>query len=281
MAGLETHEFTTYEVKGSVAVISLNRPDKANSQHHPLLHELDGLWQKAIDDDDVRVIIMRGNGRHFSAGHDLTGFQDPKLDKMREEGRYDLAVHYRAETKVFLGYTLGWRNCPKPTIAAVQGKCMAAGLMLCWPCDLIIAADNAEFADPVLRMALVGIEYHAHAWEFGARKAKEMLLTGRTMKAEEAERIGMVNKVVPLAQLDDEALAWANEIAKLDPFMASMAKRTVNSTLDIQGFTTAIQANFDLHELSHGIHYSRPAKEGPSTLEMMRSANKEIAEKQG
>jgi enoyl-CoA hydratase len=277
---MEKLEFLQYEVKDGVAVISLNRPDKANSQHHPLLHELDGCWRAAEADHDVKVILLRANGRHFSAGHDLTGFGDPEIDRMQAEGTYSLDVHYDVEARVFFGYTLGWRNSPKPSIAAVQGKCVAAGLMLCWPCDLIIAADNAEFSDPVLQMQLFGIEYHAHAWEMGPRKAKELLLLGHSITAQQAYEVGMVNKVVPLDELDATALQWATRIAHLDPWLASQVKRTINNMQDVQGYTTTLRASFDVHELSHGVRESKvkPAGEGePSLLETMRSTNRSIA----
>jgi enoyl-CoA hydratase len=109
--------------------------------------------------------------------------------------------YYDWETRGYLEYAKRWRDIPKPTIAAVQGKCIAAGLMLCWPCDLIVAADNAQFSDPVGLLGIMGVEYRAHTWEFGARKAKEMLFTAGSVSAEEALRSGMVNHVVPLDEL--------------------------------------------------------------------------------
>jgi enoyl-CoA hydratase len=141
---------------------------------------------------------------------------------------------------------------PKPSIAAVQGVCIAGGLLLAWPCDLIIAADNAKFSDPVVNMGIGGVEYHGHTWEWGARKAKELLFTGRAMTAEEAERLGMVTKVVPLDDLRTETRALATEIAKKHPFALRQAKRAVNQTLDVQGFYAAIQSIFDVHQTGHG-----------------------------
>ena len=134
----------------------------------------------------------------------------------------------------------------------MQGKCTAGGLLLCWPCDLIVAADNAEFSDPVVHMGIGGVEYHGHTWELGPRKAKEILFTGRAVTAEEAEKVGMVNRVVPLAELDTATMELARQIARMDPFALRQAKRAVNQTLDIQGFYAAIQAVFDIHETGHG-----------------------------
>jgi enoyl-CoA hydratase len=159
---------------------------------------------------------------------------------------------YDWETRGYLSYARRWRDVPKPSIAAVQGKCIAAGLMLCWPCDLIVAADNAEFSDPVVHMGIGGgVEYHAHTWELGPRKAKEMLFTGGPVTAEEAHQLGMVNQVVPLDDLMDATMGLARRIAGQDPFALRMAKRAVNRTLDIQGFDAAVDHCFDLHHLGH------------------------------
>ena len=234
-----------YEVSDRVAVITLNRPDKANAQNMALLDDLDAAWTRAADDDEVRVIVLRGNGKHFSSGHDLnSGVPVPE--------KLTLEWIYKLEARKYLEYCLRWRNVPKPSIAAVQGKCIAGGLLLCWPCDLIVAADNAEFSDPVVYMGIGGVEYHGHTWELGPRKAKEILFTGRAVTAEEAEKVGMVNRVVPLADLETATMELAGQIAQMHPFALRQAKRAVNQTLDIQGFYAAIQSVFDIHQTGHG-----------------------------
>ncbi|MET9992785.1 enoyl-CoA hydratase [Streptomyces mutabilis] len=234
-----------YEVRGGVAVITLNRPEAANAQTMALLDELDAAWTRAARDEEVRVVVLRANGRHFSAGHDL---------KDRWPGPEEITLEwiYDAETRRYLEYSLKWRNIPKPTIAAVQGKCIAAGLMLCWPCDLIVAAENAEFSDPVVHMGIGGVEYHGHTWELGPRKAKEILFTGRPLTAREAEQVGMVNKVVPLDELEEATGELASRIARMPAFGLRQAKRAVNQTLDVQGFYAALQAVFDVHQTGHG-----------------------------
>src|SRR5271168_756553 len=240
--------FIDYEVEGRIATITLNRAEAANAQTLPMLDDLDEAWRRAADDDEVRVIILQGNGKHFSAGHDIKG--------VRSEGdeapTWTLAGIYATEARRFLEYSLRWRNVPKPSIAAVQGACIAGGLLLCWPCDLIIAAENATFSDPVVSLGIGGVEYHGHTWEWGARKAKELLFTGRAMTAAEAERLGMVTKVVPLAELRAETRALAEVIAQKHPFALRQAKRAVNQTLDVQGFYAAIQSVFDIHQTGHG-----------------------------
>ena len=237
-----------FEVDDHVGVITLNRPEAANAQRPKVLAELDLAWRSADENPDVKVIVMKSNGKHFSAGHDMSSTDSGG-------GRdYDLSTPealYDWENRHYLHYAKAWRDVPKPSIAAVQGKCIAAGLMLCWPCDLIIAADNAEFSDPVLFMGICGVELHAHAWEFGPRKAKELLFTGGAINAVEAEKLGMVNKVVPLDDLVSATMEMAHRIATADGFALRMAKRAVNHTMDIQGYTTAIDSIFDMHHFGH------------------------------
>jgi enoyl-CoA hydratase len=235
-----------YEVQDAVGVITLDRPEAANAQSEKVLVELDHAWVAAEENKDVKVIVLRSNGKHFSSGHDMSGTPSSRdLTVPAVDGRYDW------ETRYYFHFAKRWRDVPKPSIAAVQGKCIAAGLMLCWPCDLIVAADNAEFSDPVLFMGIGGVEYHAHAWEFGARKAKELLFTGGSITAAEAQQIGMVNKVVPLDELLPATMELANRIAKQDSFALRMAKRTVNQVLDIQGYGPSLEQAFDLHQLAH------------------------------
>ncbi|MEE2056854.1 enoyl-CoA hydratase [Rhodococcus artemisiae] len=238
--------YILYEVADRIATITLNRPDAANAQNAALLDELDAAWVRAGDDPDVSVIVLRAEGKHFSAGHDMTGGGGPVPDKIT------LEMIYTTESRRYLEYSMRWRNIPKPSIAAVQGRCIAGGLLLCWPCDLIIASEDAKFSDPVVMMGIGGVEYHGHTWELGPRKAKEILFTGRPVTAEEAEKTGMVNKVVPRDQLDTETRALAEQIAKMPPFGLRQAKRAVNQTLDIQGFYAAIQSVFDVHQTGHG-----------------------------
>lgn len=243
-----TIEYTT---EGPVAIISLNRPQQANAQNKELLVALDQAWDKAAEDESVKVIILRANGKHFSSGHDLSGSgAQGQFDKDKaESGMMKLYMH---ERKHFLGFCRKWRDIPKPSIAVIQGSCIAAGMMLAWPCDLILAADNAKFRDPVVMMGIGGVEYHGHTWELGARKAKEMLFTASTITAEEAKQLGMVNRVVPLADLDSEAMALAQQISQMPAFGLAMAKRAVNQTLDVQGQYAAMQSVFDIHSVGHG-----------------------------
>jgi enoyl-CoA hydratase/carnithine racemase len=248
-------EFTCvdYEVGDGVATITLNRPDKANAQNERMLDELNERFVAAEYDDSVVVIVLRAAGKHFSAGHDLTGGGDISS---RPYEAVDSRVHlnriYRWEARKYLGYSLNWRNIPKPTIGAIQGRCIAGALNLIWPLDLLIAADDVQISDPVVLMAIGGVEYHGHTWELGARRAKDILFTQRAVDAEEALRIGLVREVVPREQLWEAAHALAAQIATNNPFGLAQAKRAVNQTLDVMGYTAALQSVFDIHAVGHG-----------------------------
>ncbi|MET9214160.1 MULTISPECIES: enoyl-CoA hydratase [unclassified Nocardia] len=238
--------YIRYEVADRIATITLDRPDAANAQNGELLDELDAAWMRAAGSADVAVIVLRAEGKHFSAGHDLKDRSWPDPSSITLDRIYEL------ESRRYLEYSLRWRNVPKPSVAAVQGRCIAGGLLLCWPCDLIVAAEDALFSDPVVLMGIGGVEYHGHTWELGARKAKEILFTGRPVTAEEAERVGMVNVVVPRADLDEHTRQLAARIAAMPAFGLRQAKRAVNQTLDVQGFYAAIQSVFDIHQTGHG-----------------------------
>lgn len=240
-----------YVVDEKVAIISLNRPEKHNAQNLELLETLDACWSRAAQDDSVNVIVVRANGRNFSAGHDVSG--DACGDQVNSFAYASEGItnQYLWEQRTYFEFARRWRNNPKPSIAAVQGACVAAGLMLCWPCDLIVAADNAWFSDPTILMGIAGVEYHGHTWELGARKAKQLLFTAGRITAQQAEKYGMVNEVVSLDGLDSYTLNLAKSISKHNRFSLMMAKRVVNQTLDTMGQSAALQAGFDIHEFQH------------------------------
>ena len=248
-----------YDVSENIATITLNRPERRNAQNPDMLDALNDAWERAAAAEEVRVILLRAEGPHFSAGHDVSGEgrrTEPSMTPERIK-THGLLGMYEWETKRYLGYSRRWRDIPKPSIAAVQGACIAGGLMLVWPCDLIVAAENARFSDPVVLMGIGGVEYHGHTWEFGARKAKEILFMASAVNAEEARELGMVNKVVPTEDLYREAREMALRIAGMPPHALAMAKRVVNQTLDIQGQYAALQSCFDIHHLGHASAYAQ------------------------
>ena len=275
---MEVNEFEMirYERPGEgVARIMLAREEKRNAQNVQMLYEIDAALDVAMHDDEVNAVIIGADGPHFSSGHDLKDrgrigeFAPPKMGvggyrKPGQEG------HMAHEQEVFLGFCWRWRNMPKPTIAAVQGKAIAGGLMLIWPFDLIVASEDAQFSDPVVAFGVNGHEYFVHAWEVGHRKAKEMLFTGEAISAQEAKELGMVNRVVKRDALEAETLALAEKIARQPSMGLKLSKMAVNQSLDAQGMWTAVQSAFGLHHLGHAnmriIHQSAVAPEGSAKI---------------
>jgi enoyl-CoA hydratase len=264
------------EEGGSVARITLARPERRNAQDYQMLHEIDRAFALAAQDEAVRVVILDGEGPHFSSGHDLSGAPMEVYDFcINHVGSFDqpgVLGHMSAEEEYYLGMCWRWRNFPKPTIAQVHGKVIAGGLMLVWPMDLIIASDDATFSDPTVAFGVNGHEFFVHAWELGARKAKEMLFRSSALTAAECHALGMVNHVVPRDELAEFTLGIAREIAERPVMGTKLAKMAVNQSLDAQGQWTALQAAFGLHHVGHAharvIHGGIPVD--PSGIEVIR-----------
>jgi enoyl-CoA hydratase len=258
---------------GRIVRIMLNRPETRNAQNRGLLVELDEAFLAAEADDDVRVVILGGAGPIFSSGHDMSpktyrdemsGPNAHRTYGMNGGTRKGAEFLMLQEWHYFFENTKRWRNLRKITIAQVNGTVYAAGLMLMWACDLIVAADDVEFADVVgTRLGMCGVEYFGHPWEFGPRKAKELLLTGDSLSVDEAHQLGMVSKVFPKDELGDRTLEFARRIAGLPTMTSLLIKESVNQTVDNMGFTNALQACFTIHQLNHShwaqIHDNRVA----------------------
>ncbi len=272
-----SYETITYEIAvPGVARIMLDRPEMANAQDKQLLYELNTAFDVAVADDEVKVIILGANGKHFSSGHDLRdrasfeefdtvgpvgGFAKPGAEGMMAR-----------EEEIYLGFCNRWRGLPKPTIAQVQGKVIAGGLMLMWPCDLVVASEDAQFSDPVVAFGVNGVEYFAHAFEMGPRRAKELLFTGEAMGAAEAQAIGMVNRVVPREDLEAETLALAERIASRPSMGLKLAKMSVNQSVDAMGFPVALQSAFGLQHVGHAHNqWVHGMVVDPSGAEVIRS----------
>jgi enoyl-CoA hydratase len=258
------YRFIRYETldDGVIARITLDRPRTRNAQNRGLLVELGEAFAQAEADDTVRVVILRGAGPLFSSGHDMgsreaAAERQPGPDQhpsFTTNGGTRLGTESRMlqEWHYFFDNTRRWRNLRKITIAQVQGTVYAAGLMLMWACDLIVAAEGAQFADVVgTRLGMCGVEYFAHPWEFGPRKAKELLLTGDSIDADEAYRLGMVSKVFPPDDLEEQTLAFARRIARTTTVAALLIKESVNQSVDNMGFYNALNACFSLHQINH------------------------------
>ncbi|NWL80496.1 enoyl-CoA hydratase [Pseudomonas taiwanensis] len=247
-----------YEVQGPLALVTMHRPEYHNAQNSRMTYALDAAFRRACDDDAVKVIILRGAGKHFSAGHDIgTPGRDVNQSFERTSLWYDHVNKpggeflYAREQEVYLGMCRRWRDMPKPTIAMVQGACIAGGLMLAWVCDLIIASEDAYFADPVVRMGIPGVEYFAHVHELNPRIAKEFLFLGERMGAERAYQMGMVNKVVPRDVLEDVTLDVARRIAQMPRLGLQLTKQAVNNAEDLMGKRATMDMVFGLHHFAH------------------------------
>ena len=258
-----TFKFVTYEEldEGQIVRIMLNRPEARNAQNRGLLVELDEAMKQAEADDRCRVVILGGTGSMFSAGHDLGSKvsneemwgENPHPTRLGYGGTKGAAEQLMLqEWHFYFDNTRRWRNLRKITIAQVHGPVFAAGLMLMWACDLIVAAEGTTFADVVgTRLGMCGVEYFAHPWEFGPRKTKELMLTGDSMDVDEAHQLGMVSKVFPLDDLGDKTLEFARRIAKTPTMASLLIKEAVNQTVDNMGFYNSLNACFTLHELNH------------------------------
>jgi len=248
-----------YAVRDRVALITLNRPEYANAQNSAMTYALDAAFARAVNDDQVAVLVLAGAGKHFCGGHDIgTPGRDADQSFDRQAvlwwdhvGKAGADARYAREIEVYLGMCRRWREIPKPSIAMVQGACIAGGLMLAWVCDLIVAAEDAFFADPVVRMGIPGVEYFAHPWVLGPRLAKEVLFTGGRFGAERAYQAGMVNRVVPRAALESAVFELAGQIAEMPPFGLALAKRAVNQCEDLMGMRPGMDAVFGLHHVAH------------------------------
>lgn len=249
----------TYETHGPVAVVRLNRPEYRNAQNSKVTYALDEAFTRATNDDEVKVIVLGGNGKHFCAGHDI-GTPGRDIDESFERkavmwwdhvGKEGVDSRFARESEVYLGMCRRWRELPKPTIAMVQGACIAGGLMLAWSCDFIVASDDAFFSDPVVKMGIPGVEYFAHPWVTNPRAAKEMLFTGNRFSAEQAERWGMVNHVVRRDDLETETLELAGRIAEMPRLGLALAKKAVNQAEDLMGMRAGMDSVFGLHHAAH------------------------------
>ncbi|RVT94759.1 enoyl-CoA hydratase [Sphingomonas crocodyli] len=279
--------FVSYEVRDGTAWVMLDRPQYSNAQNYRLLNQLDACFRRAVEDDAVKVIVLGGNGKHFSAGHDLgTPDKDTKFERERIDlwwnhtDKEGAESQYVLEQDVYLGLCRRWAAIPKPMVAMVQGACIAGGLMLAWVCDMIVASDDAFFQDPVVRMAQPGVEYFAHAFELPPRIAREFLYLGQRMSADRAYQYGMVNRVVPRADLQDEVAKIAAEIGERPRLGLALTKQAVNLVEDLRGKRTAMDGVFHMHHFAHAQNQLVSGSLiGGVGLKQMAEANKGEAQK--
>lgn len=264
-ADLASLEHIRYEMPApGVARIVMARPEARNAQSNRMTYEINAAFDAAVRNEGIKVILLAADDPHFSAGHDLSEKYEDEYRSVGTWGEFWVggpAGRFAHETEIFLEMCERWRNLSKPTIAVVQGKCIAGGLMLAWACDLILASDDASFRDPTLLMGVLGAEFFMHPWELGTRQAKEFLWTSSWMSAARAHELRMINRVVPRESLQQAAVELASEIAQKPAFAVRTAKVAINSAQDQQGRWQAIQHSFALHHLTHANnehHYGMP-----------------------
>ncbi len=254
----ETDGPVRYEADGPVAWIMMDRPKFNNAQNSQMTYALDDAFRRAVDDDAIKVIVLGGEGKHFSGGHDIgTPGRDHLVPFERKllfgdhTTRPGAELLYTREHEVYLGMCRRWRDLPKPTIAMVQGACIAGGLMLAWVCDLIVASEDAFFQDPVNRMGIPGVEYFAHGFELPPRIAKGFLLLGQRMPAARAFQYGMVNEIAPRDALRETVATMARELAQRPRLGNWLTKQALNHVEELRGKRTAMDAVFHMHHFAH------------------------------
>jgi enoyl-CoA hydratase len=222
---------------GPVRRLTMNRQEALNALNHDLTEAISAAIGEAGADDGISVVILRAAGRAFCAGYDLNEDAD--------EGELD-ARAWHASLASGTENMLEILDCPKPVIASVQSYCLAGGTDLMLACDLAVVANDAKFGYVDIRFGS-GVVSMFLPWVVGVRAAKELLFTGEDrLSAEEALRIGLVNRVVPRDELDAATLALAEEIAKNEPFVVQATKRAVNRVWEVSGFRAAMAANVEL-----------------------------------
>ena len=237
------HDYVRYEQTDDIVTVTIDRPEVMNVISRKVYAELDAAFAQAEDDDTVKVIIVAGAGDNFGAGHDIgTQAMRDELDEYPRDftplarvSAMDRGVYWRMHDR--------WRNIGKPTIARVQGYCIMGSWMLASACDLCVAAQDAKFADRSVRWGGAHHEYPTHFWELGVKKAKEYLWTGDFIDADEAHRLGMVNRVVANEKLIEATLWLARRIAMNSGYALRVSKMSINQAADIMGLSAAVRAS--------------------------------------
>ena len=233
---------------GRVTQLILNRPKYRNALSRLMLDEMDDAFARSVADNDVRVIILSGEGDHFSSGHDL-GTPEELADQQSRGYPTDGQGMYKRLRELYVEKTMRWRNLQKPTVAMVHGYCIFGGWILASAMDVIFASEDALFLPHLT-------QYFSAPWDIGPRKAKEVLFEHRFMTASEAYALQFVNRVYPLDRLEEETLAYANRIAENDPFFVRSAKFSINHMMDTMGFTAEIESAFQAHFINNYFKWS-------------------------
>lgn len=257
--GREYEQLIYEQPAPKVARIVMNRPKRRNAQGITMTYELDDAFKRACHDDDINVIILAASGDHWNAGHDLSGEGPDNPAPDQTVGLWGGSYQgkgwegfYAREKEIYLEISERWRNAPKPTIAEIQGSVISGGIILAWMCDLIVCSEDARFRDATaVEMGIAGVEFWQHPFEMSVRQAKEWLMTGGWLTAQEAQRRGMINHVVPREQLSARTLELAQSIAANNPFTMKLVKQAINFAQDQMGRKAAQDYGFHLHQIGH------------------------------
>src|SRR5580692_4795415 len=231
-------DIVLYEVDDKVSIITLNRPDKLNAISHELQHALTEAFARADADPATSVVLLRAEGRSFCAGYDI-GAKGPDAVEWRDD-----PTKAHAHLQPQLEFEMAPWLMTKPVIASVQGHVLGGGCELVMLCDLTIAADNATFGEPEVRFSSVGPAI-VMPMIIGYKKARELLYFGDTIDARAALDLGLVNRVVPLAELREASLRYAKRLSLISPEALFATKRAINRGADAAGFRTALYAGLD------------------------------------
>ena len=234
-----TTSYQTIELRreSAIATLTLNRPSRVNAINKAMLGELQHALAQVENDESIRAVIVTGAGANFSSGFDL---------KEQMETRPAGVGPWREILDRDFGTVMRFWHLSKPTIAAVRGYCLAGACELALACDMTIAAEDAVFGEPELKFG-AGIVVMLLPWLVGPKRAKELIFTGEDhLSANEALRIGMINRIVPAAQLEGAALNVARHIAAVDPMLVKRTKRAINRTYEIMGLLEALESALDI-----------------------------------
>ncbi|MDF3309821.1 enoyl-CoA hydratase/isomerase family protein [Rhodococcus koreensis] len=231
-----------YETNGPIATITLNRPDKLNALSTEVVLELDKRVAEAGADDSIKVVLIAANGRAFSAGFDMN-------DEI-EDGT-DTPLEWLPVLRRDVDVTMRVWSCPKPTIAVVQGYCLAGACEIAMACDIIVAAEDAKFGEPEIQYGSGPVTL-LMPFILGQKKTNELLFTGDKINAEEALSLGLINKIVPLEELETAARELALRIAPTPLPILQLTKQALNRAYEAKGLRTAVNANIDISALING-----------------------------
>jgi enoyl-CoA hydratase/carnithine racemase len=251
-----TFETIDYSAAGSIARLVLNRPERLNAINRQLISDLRDAVRAANEDSEVRVIIVSGAGRAFCAGYDLDwGTKAEDATQKSMGGFWDPVRDYMGMSQNVRAFMSLWES-PKPVIAQVHGYALAGGLELAMACDLVVAAEGARLGEPEIRFGSAPVTL-LMPFLIGQKRTRELLLTGDLIDAVEAERIGLVNRVVPGDRLAAEVDALADRLARVDPDVMAPTKLMLNRAMDATGFATAVAMGLELQSLINMSEASR------------------------